>query len=83
MGDVMPNYQVEQQRLISNIAAQKAAIERLKLDILELADRKIRALESITAAEKAIEHADKNLAGLKEAHGALDKKKFKELADSV
>ena len=79
----MPNYAVEQQRLISAIASQRSAIERSKLDILELADRKLRALESIAAAEKAIAHSEENLASLKEAHGALDKKKFKEMADSV
>ena len=83
MADVMPNYMVEQQRLVSAIAAQRAAIERSKLDILELADRKVRAVESIAASEKAIDHSETNLNSLKKAHGELDKKKFKEMADSV
>ena len=63
MGDVMPNYLVEQQRLISSIAAQRAAIERSKLDILELADRKARSLVAIAASERNLVDAGRGYRG--------------------
>lgn len=69
MSDVMPNYEVEKQRLRSQIATLRANIERQRLEIMELEDRKSRALENIEATEKAIKEYEKQLRGLEETHG--------------
>lgn len=72
MADVMPNYKLEQQRKRSQIAEQRAVIERQRLDILEMEDRKIRHETNIEAAEKAIEKYTAELKGLEEIHGRID-----------
>jgi len=69
MADVMPNYKLEQQRLRAKIAEQRATIERQRLDILEMDDRRARHEENIAAAEKAIEKFTNDLKSLEETHG--------------
>jgi protein subunit release factor B len=69
MADAMPNYQVECQRLRMQIASLKANIERQKLEILEMEDRKRTALENIEATKKAISEYKIQLKELEEAHG--------------
>lgn len=71
MADVMPNYQVEQQRLRAQIAAQQATIEAQKLAILEMEDRRTRHEENIAAAQKAISTLTEQLHSLMAAHGDM------------
>jgi len=71
MADVMPNYQLEQQRLRFQIVTQEQAIEKNKLDIMEMEDRKQRHLENMNAAKDAIAGYKKSLASLEQAHGKL------------
>lgn len=69
MADVMPNYTVEIQRLKSRIADQHQIIERQKLEILEMEDRRSRHEENIEAAKEAIKKMELDLKGLIETHG--------------
>jgi protein subunit release factor B len=69
MADVMPNYQVECQRIRTQIASLKANIERQKLEIMEMEDRKRTSLENIEATKKAISEYKVQLKELEEAHG--------------
>ncbi len=71
MGDVMPDYKVEMQRLVMQIAAQEHAVQQRRLEIMEMADRKKRAIEAIDAAKKAIAKIKKDLESLEGAHGKL------------
>lgn len=71
MADAMPDYQVEQQRLRAQIAAQRSTIEAQKLSILEMTERKRKHEENILAAEKAIAEYETKLAGLEATHGKL------------
>jgi TolA-binding protein len=69
MADVMPNYQVEQQRLRSQIAALKANIERQKLEIMEMQERERATLENIEATKKSITECRIQLKELEKVHG--------------
>lgn len=69
MGDVMPNYKVEVQRIKMQISAQVANVERQTLEIMELDDRKTRLEENITAAKKAIADLEANKKQLEQTHG--------------
>lgn len=69
MADVMPNYNVESQRLRSQIAALKANIERQKLEIMEMQDRERTTLENIEATKKSVAECRIQLKELEETHG--------------
>ncbi len=83
MADVMPNYQVEIQRLRSQVLDQKASIEKQVLSILEMTDRKARILENIGATKKAIIDYTEKLQVLEEAHGGLSEEYIQRIIDSV
>jgi hypothetical protein len=83
VADVRPNYLVEQQRIKSQVAAQWATVERQRLEILELVDRKRRNEENIDAALRAIDELKESLAALADAHGALDDAAYQRLAGEV
>jgi hypothetical protein len=78
--DKQPNYLVEQQRLRSQIAAQIATIERQKLEVLELVDRKLRHEENIEAACQAINDMQAQLNSLANAHGVLNDQAYHSLS---
>lgn len=69
MGDSMPNYKLEQQRLRAAISAQQSNIEKQLLDIMEMEDRKQRHEDNIAASEKAIAELRAKLDSLEAAHG--------------
>lgn len=83
MADVTPNYRLEQQRLRSQIAAQRANIERQRLDILEMADRLQRHEANIAASEQAIAEMERQLLQLEETHGLLTEARFEDLKSSL
>jgi hypothetical protein len=83
MADSMPNYQVEIQRLRSQILDQKATIQKQVLSILEMTDRKTRLLENIAATKKAIIDYTEKLRVLEEAHGGLSEEDIQKIIDSV
>ena len=69
MADAMPDYFVEQQRVISQIAAQENTIQRQRLDIMEMDARKRKSFENIKAAKEAIVSMKETLASLIDTHG--------------
>lgn len=71
MADVMPNYGVEQQRVVSDIATLTATVERQKLELLELKSRQQGLVENIAATKVSLEERKKLLAGLVKEHGVL------------
>lgn len=83
MADSMPNYDVEIQRLRSQILDQQATIQKQVLSILEMTDRKARLLENIAATKKSIIDYTEKLKSLEEAHGGLSDERIKEIIDSV
>jgi hypothetical protein len=83
MADSMPNYQVEIQRMRSQILDQKATIQKQVLSILEMTDRKTRLLENIAATKKAIIDYTEKLHVLEEAHGGLSEAEIQKIIDSV
>lgn len=83
MADAVPNYFVEQQRLKTQISAQRHNIERQRLDIMEMADRARRHLENIAASEKAIGEMEVSLQQLQEAHGEAGEQAFQEAVQLV
>ena len=75
MGDVTANYFVEQQRQLVQISSLKTNLQRSMLEIMELADRREKAITNIEATREAIKEAEETLASLVEEHGeapALD-----------
>ncbi len=83
MADIMPNYQVEIQRLRSQVLDQKAMVQKQILQILELADRKAKLLENIGATKKSIIDYEQKLHSLEEAHGGLTEKQIQDMIDAV
>jgi len=83
MADVMPNYQVEIQRLRSQVLDQKAMVQKQILQILELADRKAKLLENIVATKKSIIDYTEKLDSLEKAHGGLTEADIQKLIDAV
>jgi len=83
MADVMPNYQVEIQRLRSQILDQQATIQKQILAILEMTDRKARLLENIVATKKSIVDYNKKLDELQKNHGGLSEEDIQKLIDAV
>lgn len=83
MADVMPNYQVEIQRVRSQILEQQATIQKQILNVLEMKDRKERLLENITATKKSIVDYKAKLKQLEDAHGGLSEEAIQKLIDEV
>ena len=83
MADAIPNYKVEQQRLKMRIAEQHSNIERQTLDIMEMADRKLRHEENIEAAHRAIAQYQSDLSALENAHGKLDENEIEAMSASI
>ena len=83
MADITANYKVEQQRLKMQIAAQEHAIEQRKLEIMEMASKKDKALEQIEAAQKAIDHFKSNMKDLGGAHGKLSEQDFEKAKEGI
>ena len=69
MADVMPNYHVEKQRLVSQLANLRATSERQRLENMELEDRIARNNENIEATEKAVQESEAKLQGLRATYG--------------
>ena len=61
MDDKEPNYMVEKQRLVSSIAGLRANVERQRLEILELDDRKAKNEENIQATLTSIDECEVKL----------------------
>lgn len=72
MSDVMPDYHVEQQKLVVQIMTLQTNGARSKLEIMQLDSRKISALETIKATQMAIDECEERLKGLEETHGELE-----------
>lgn len=83
MADVMPNYQVEIQRLRSQILEQQATIQKQVLNVLEMKDRKERLLENIGATKRSIVDYKEKLKVLEDAHGGLSDEDIQKLIDEV
>lgn len=83
MGDKLPNYLVEQQRLKCEILAQQAAASKQYLEILEMVDRKERLLNNIEATLKSIKEKQDRLTSLEETHGKLDDAEFLDVVGGV
>ena len=69
VADVMPDYHLEIQKLRTGIASLRHNTERFRLEVMEVASRKKKALENLAATEVAIEEHEQRLAGLIETHG--------------
>ena len=69
MADLRPDYHVEQQRLRMNVMNLRLQIERAKLEVMEMAARKVKARETIESSEAAIKDMDAKLAELIKTHG--------------
>lgn len=72
MADVMPDYHVEQQKLVVQIMTLQANAARSKLEIMQLESRKVSALENIQSTDRAIDDCKERLKGLEETHGKLE-----------
>jgi hypothetical protein len=83
MADSMPNYQVEIQRLRSQILDQQATIQKQVLSILEMTDRKTKLLENIVATKKSIVDYTDKLTQLEKTHGGLSEQDIQKLIDAV
>jgi predicted nucleic acid-binding Zn-ribbon protein len=83
MADSMPNYQVEIQRLRSQILDLETNIQKQVLSILEMKDRKTKLLENIVATKKAILDYKEKLQGLEKTHGGLSDADIQKMLDSV
>jgi len=71
MADVMPDYNVEQQKLVVQIMTLQANLARTKLEIMQLDSRKASAIETIEASHAAIDDCKERLVTLEDAHGKL------------
>ena len=83
MADVMPNYQVEIQRLRSQVLDQQAMVQKQILQILELKDRKDKLLVNIDATKKSIIDFSAKLESLVAAHGELTEAELQKMIDAV
>ena len=66
MSDVLPNYELESQRLDLEREQLKLNIKSQTYRIAQIEDEKRRLEENITATEKAIADLDKQISKLKE-----------------
>ena len=69
MSDVMPDYHVEQQKVIVQISTLKTNLERNKLELMELESRKAQNTINKEALELAIKEHDEKLKSLVTTHG--------------
>ena len=83
MADVMPNYQVEIQRLRSQILDLQTTIQKQVLSILEMKDRKMKLLENIVATKKAVLDYQEKLKGLEATHGGLSEAEIQKMLDEI
>ena len=83
MADVMPNYQVEIQRLRSQILDQKTMIQKQVLSVMEMVDRKKKLLENIAATKKAIVDYEMKLAELEKNHGGLSDADIEKMLEGI
>ena len=72
MADIMPDFQVEQQKLVVQIMTLQANMARTRLEIMQLDGRKVIASETLGATKVAIGECEERLRGLEEAHGKLE-----------
>ena len=72
MGDVLPNYRVEVQKIKAQISSQVANIDRQELEIMEIDDRKARLEDNIVAAKKAIVELEANKKQIQQTHNISD-----------
>lgn len=72
MSDVMPDYQLEQQRLRVQLSGLAQNVERYILEILEARSREAKAKENLVATKEAIQQTQGTLDSLVTAHGALE-----------
>lgn len=61
MADLKPNPAYVRQKTVSSIAALRATVERQKLELLEIEERKTRNEENISASLEAIERLEGEL----------------------
>ena len=69
MADVMPNYHVSIQRIKATIAGLHHNIERAKLELMEIEDRRVRQIENMNATRGAIAEQEASLKSLLDEHG--------------
>ncbi len=69
MGDVMPDYHVETQRLRVQLSTLQANMERYKLEIMEMKSKERKAYENMEVTTKAILETTERIDGLIETHG--------------
>ncbi len=76
MADIMPDYFVEQQRVIANIASLNHNFQRQQLEIMEMDSRKKKTIENLNATKLAITDLETKLEGLIAEHGKAPEIKF-------
>jgi len=69
MADAMPDYFVEQQKLVVQEMTLKANLERTKLEIMQLDSRKESAKVNMQSTLDAIKECEKKRKGLEDTHG--------------
>ena len=69
MGDLMPDYKVEQQKLRVQVASLKANKERAILELMEVESRKIQIGINLKASDVAVIEAEDKLRSLENEHG--------------
>lgn len=72
MSDVMPDYHVEQQKLVVQIMTLQTNMARSTLEVMQLDSRKAGALTNIQSSKVAIDDCEERLRGLEETHGKLE-----------
>ncbi len=72
MADVMPNYFVEQQRLVAQIFTLRSTYQRQKLEVMEMADRKVRLEENMASTTGSIAETKRKLDDLIKTHGKAE-----------
>lgn len=72
MADLMPDYFVEQQRLIRRLKDQESRLEASKLQYMEAEEQQRSALKNISAHQEELERIEERLAGLEKEHGKPD-----------
>jgi hypothetical protein len=69
MTDVMPNYQLERQRLAVGIQEMTTSVMRADLRMAELDDEKVRLEENKIATRKTIADMKQQLSEMDKTHG--------------
>jgi len=70
MADLMPDYVVEQQRLIRRVRDQESRMEACKLQYMEAQSQQRSALRNIASHKEELERLAVNLKELEKEHGA-------------